>query len=68
MAAELPYPNMDFVPLDTLTATEQDHLVANIEYTANYINENMPTITVSTEDIGEGQPLAANTLYFVVNA
>ena len=68
MALELPYPDMDFVPLDTLTAAEQDQLVANIEATASYINTNMPTITVSTEDIGEGQPLAANTLYFVVNA
>lgn len=29
--ANLPYPNMDFVPLDILTATELDQLVANIE-------------------------------------
>lgn len=27
----LPYPNMDFVPLDILTANELDQLVANIE-------------------------------------
>lgn len=27
----LPYPSMDFVPLDILTATELDQLVANIE-------------------------------------
>lgn len=27
----LPYPNMDFVPLDILTATELDQMVANIE-------------------------------------
>lgn len=27
----LPYPNMDFVPLDVLTANELDQLVANIE-------------------------------------
>lgn len=27
----LPYPNMDFVPLDILTATELDQLVVNIE-------------------------------------
>lgn len=27
----LPYPNMDFVPLDILTATELDQIVANIE-------------------------------------
>lgn len=27
----LPYPNMDFVPLDVLTADELDHIVANID-------------------------------------
>lgn len=68
MAAVLPFPGMDFVPLDTLTAGEQDQLVANIEYLAEYANDNMPTITVSTTDIGEGAPLAANSLYFVVSA
>lgn len=35
MALTLPYPNMNFVPLDVLTASEQNHLVANIEYIAN---------------------------------
>ena len=35
MALTLPYPDMDFVPLDILTAAEQDQLVANIEYIAN---------------------------------
>lgn len=35
MALTLPYPGMDFVPLDVLTAAEQDQLVANIEYIAN---------------------------------
>ncbi len=34
----LPYPGMDFVPLDILTAAEQDQLVANIEATANFCN------------------------------
>lgn len=34
MAVVLPYPDMDFVPLDILTAAEQDQLVANIEYLA----------------------------------
>lgn len=29
--ATLPFPNMDFVPLDILTANELDQLVANIE-------------------------------------
>lgn len=31
----LPYPNMDFVPLDILTANELDQLVANIEAVNN---------------------------------
>lgn len=34
MALTLPYPNMDFTPLDILTADEMDQLVANIEYLA----------------------------------
>lgn len=35
MALTLPYPSMNFVPLDILTAAEQNQLVANIEYIAN---------------------------------
>lgn len=35
MALTLPYPSMNFVPLDVLTAAEQNQLVANIEYIAN---------------------------------
>ena len=31
----LPYPNMDFVPLDVLTANELDQIVANIEAVNN---------------------------------
>lgn len=34
-ATTLPYPGMDFVPLDVLTADELDHLVANIEAVNN---------------------------------
>lgn len=34
MALTLPYPSMNFVPLDVLTAAEQNQLVANIEYIA----------------------------------
>lgn len=66
MAAVLPHPNMDFVPLDTLSATELDNMVANIEYLKTYINDNMITLTVSTTDIGEGASLPANTIYAVV--
>ena len=35
MALTIPYPDMDFVPLDILTANELDQMVANIEYIAN---------------------------------
>lgn len=35
MALTLPYPSMDFVPLDILTASELDQMVANIEYIAS---------------------------------
>ena len=34
----LPYPNIDFVPLDILTAAEQNMLVANINYLADFSN------------------------------
>lgn len=36
--ATLPYPNMDFTPLDVLTAAEMDHMVANTEYLKNFCN------------------------------
>lgn len=39
----LPYPNMDFVPLDILTAEELDHIVANIE-AVNSVN--VPKVTL----------------------
>ena len=32
----LPYPNLDFVPLDILTAAEQNMLVANINYLSTF--------------------------------
>lgn len=68
MAAVLPNPSMDFVPLDQLTADELDQMVQNIEYLANYINNNMLTLSVVTTDPGEGSALAANTILAVVNA
>lgn len=40
----LPYPNMDFVPLDILTADELDQIVANIEAVNN--------ATIGTNSIG----------------
>lgn len=35
MALNLPYPNLDFVPLDILTADEMNEIVANYTYIAN---------------------------------
>lgn len=32
----LPYPNMDFTPLDVLTAAEMDQMVANDQYLRNF--------------------------------
>ena len=66
MAAVLPNPNMDFVPLDTLSASELDQMVQNIEYLNTYINTNMLSLTVTTTDPGEGSALAQNTLLAVV--
>lgn len=52
MALTLPYPDMDFVPLDILTALELDQMVANIEYIANdafpVTNANIADSAVST--------------------
>lgn len=42
----LPYPNMDFVPLDVLTADELDQIVANIEAINN--------ATINTGSIANG--------------
>ena len=66
MAAVLPHPNMDFVPLDQLTAEELDNMVANIEYLKTYINNNMLTLSVVTTDPGAGSALAANTIKAVI--
>lgn len=62
----LPYPNMDFVPLDQLTANELDQMVQNTQYLRDFIANNMMKLTVTTTDPGEGSALAANTLVAVV--
>lgn len=36
--AVLPYPDMDFTPLDILTAAEMDQMVANDQYLTNFVN------------------------------
>jgi len=53
--AVLPYPNMDFVPLDVLTADELDQLVANI----NAINS--ATIPTNITDLTDNVGLITNT-------
>lgn len=68
MASVLPNPNMDFVPLDQLSASELDQMVQNIEYLNTYLNNNMMSLQVTTTDPGEGSALAANTLLAVVAA
>jgi len=66
MASVLPNPNMDFVPLDQLSASELDQMVQNIEYLNTYLNNNMMSLQVTTVDPGEGSALASNTLLAVV--
>lgn len=44
MAVTLPYEDMEFVPLDILTAQEQNQLVANIEYLAGLFPLGSPEI------------------------
>ena len=54
MALTLPYPSMNFVPLDVLTAAEQNQLVANIEYIANQFpitNANIASSAVKSQNI-----------------
>ena len=52
MALTLPYPSMNFVPLDVLTAAEQNQLVANIEYIANQFPVTSSNIDWATLGIG----------------
>lgn len=47
MALTLPYPDMVFVPLDILTAEEQNQLVGNIEFLANQF-------PIGTSNIADG--------------
>lgn len=57
MALTLPYPSMNFVPLDVLTAAEQNQLVANIEYIANQFpitNANIASQAVKSDNIDWG--------------
>lgn len=51
MAVSLPYPDMDFVPLDTLTAEEMNEIVANIEYIADLFPLSSDNIDLTTFDV-----------------
>lgn len=56
MALTLPYPDMDFVPLDILTAAEMNELVANIEFLANQLpvaTTNITDAAVTTAKIAD---------------
>lgn len=48
MAFALPYPNMNFVPLDILTAQQQNQLVANIQALADEHKITSANVTPST--------------------
>lgn len=57
----LPYPNMDFVPLDILTASELDEIVANVEaINASSINTAaLSNLAVTTAKIADGAVTAS---------
>lgn len=59
MALTLPYPDMVFVPLDILTAEEQNQLVGNIEFLANQFP--LAASNIANGAIGSGQ-LAAGAV------
>lgn len=48
MALTLPYPDMDFTPLDVLTAAEMDQIVSNYEYIANQFPVKSSNIDLTT--------------------
>lgn len=68
MALTLPYPSMNFVPLDVLTAAEQNQLVANIEYIANQFpitsqNIDWTTLTSSSTNISSYSVMQTGTVW-----
>ena len=70
MALTLPYPNMDFTPLDILTADEMDQLVANIEYIATLFPMETKkktlwngTLSDTTSSIHLNEAMKNNVLY-----
>ena len=65
MALTLPYPDMVFVPLDILTAEEQNQLVGNIEFLANQFPVQSSNIGWSTfpyhNKVDSGNNIVGNT-------
>lgn len=48
MALTLPYPDLDFVPLDILTAEEMNEIVSNYTYIAEYASTTTTPVIVSS--------------------
>lgn len=71
MALNIPYPDMDFVPLDILTALELDQMVANIEYIANdafpVTNANIADSAVTAGKINTGAVTKAKLASAITN-
>lgn len=66
MALTLPYPDLDFVPLDILTAEEMNEIVANYTYIANQFPIESSNLDWASMRIGEkiwSQSNAYNTAY-----
>lgn len=64
MALTLPYPDMVFVPLDILTAEEQNQLVGNIEFLANQfpiMSTNIANDAVQSTNIDWSSFVVGNT-------
>lgn len=68
MALTLPYPSMNFVPLDVLTAAEQNQLVANIEYIANQFPITSPNIDWTSYYYKPGDTIELVDESFMINA
>lgn len=62
----LPYPNLDFVPLDVLTAEEQNQIVANIKATADYANKVADGFEMKTSEIRVGTWINGKPIYRMV--
>lgn len=62
MALSLPYPDLDFVPLDVLTAEEMNEIVANYSYIANNVPE-LPEMVEPGDSVTWEPPLTEGNRY-----